>query len=140
MAEVGYTVAVVCCLFLWYSVFDVMTVGAVRANTNTFDKKQDDVPEVLHLALRAQANQVEQMTNFVTSALAFSLFVNGKVGAVIAALWVILRALYAHSYRASVGKSWESKALSRFTIPCYFMLNAMAAATVVHVLRFTFNA
>lgn len=117
-----------------------MTVGAVRANTNSFYKKQDDVPEVLQLALRAQANQVEQMTNFTTSALAFSIFVNGKVGAAIAGAWVILRALYAHSYRSSVGKSWEAKALGRFTIPCYFMLNAMAAATVVHVLRFSLHA
>lgn len=116
-----------------------MTVGAVRAEHKYFDSKQDDVPEAVHLALRAQGNQVEQMTNFVTSALLFSVFVNGKVGAVIAALWSILRAVYAHTYRSSVGMSWEAKALSRFTIPCYFMLNALAAGTVVHVLRFTIS-
>mmetsp|Transcript_4843 Transcript_4843/g.14674 ORF Transcript_4843/g.14674 Transcript_4843/m.14674 type:complete len:169 (+) Transcript_4843:30-536(+) len=136
-AEVGYPAAVLCCFFLWYSVFDVMTIGAIRASTKCFDNKQDDVPEPLRLALRAQGNQVEQMTNFVASTFLFSVFVNGKVGAIIAAAWVSLRAKYADTYRSSVGLSWEAKALSKFTIPCYFMLNAMAAATVVHMLRFT---
>ncbi|KAJ8605123.1 hypothetical protein CTAYLR_000439 [Chrysophaeum taylorii] len=141
VADSSWTIFVVCLFFVWYSVYDVMTIGKVRADTKCFDaKKLDDIPEELHLALRAQGNQVEQMPHFVTSTLLFSVFVNAKAAALIAATWVTLRAMYAHTYRASVGTTFRDKRLGRFTIPCYFMLNAMAMATAIHMLRFSLTA
>lgn len=135
-SEVCGTMCVVCSFFLWYSVFDVMTVGATRASANYW-KKSDDAPELVTLAFRAQMNQVEQMTSFALSSLLFSFAVNGYVGACLSLLWVVLRALYAHNYRGMVGISWEEKMqkVGKFTIPCYFLINGMNAGVVVHVFR-----
>mmetsp|Transcript_6634 Transcript_6634/g.17343 ORF Transcript_6634/g.17343 Transcript_6634/m.17343 type:complete len:178 (-) Transcript_6634:359-892(-) len=125
----------ICGFFLWYSVFDVMSVGVLRIRSKSLYGKADDEPEDLRMALRVQANQVEQMTNFVTATVAFSVLVNGIVGGVLGCLWVLLRAAYAHVYRKSAGVAWKDKGLGTFTVPCYFLINSMNAATIVHMLR-----
>ena len=66
----------------------------------------------------------------------FSFLVNGRVGGLLAFIWLVLREIYASTYRASAGKSLEESGIVRFTVPCYFILNGMAAAVVVHSLRF----
>ena len=98
--------------------------------------KIEDMPEPVKLALRAQTNQVEQMASFMVSTLSFSFFVNGMVGGIRGLLWVTLRMMYTSTYRASVGVNWDKKGLGTYTIPCYFLLNSMASATALHMLRY----
>ena len=79
------------------------------------------------------------MASFFVTTILFAVFVNGKVGGLLASLYVVLRRAYANRYRASVGKAMMDKGLGQFTIPCYFILNAMALAVVVQVARAAFE-
>lgn len=91
--------------------------------------------EQAHLAERAQMNQVEQLPSFLMGTLFFSVLVNGTVGALLAAIWAVLRRAYAHRYRNSVGVPMAQKGLTTYTIPCYFIVNTMLAGASVHTLR-----
>lgn len=130
-------------LSLWvmsYSVLDVMGVGKAKIKHNLSAKMYKDYPasepEDVHLASRAQMNQVEQMASYMVSTLLFSFLVNGRVGGLLAFIWLVLRELYASTYRASAGKSLEDAGLIKYTIPCYFIINGMAASVLVHMCRY----
>lgn len=131
--ELRFTAVVLAAFFVYYSAYDVMAVGAARRRTNTFGRKTP--PDELDCAMRVQANQVEQFVPFVGSSILFSLFVNGQVGGLLAATWAVLRAMYAVKYRASVGIDFLSKGLTAYTIPCYFIVNTMSTAIIVHIVR-----
>ena len=75
------------------------------------------------------------MPSFVVASLIFSFLVNGKVGAILTAIWCVLRRLYASRYRSSVGKSLAESGVTMYTIPAYFVLNAMLMGTAVQCLR-----
>ena len=70
------------------------------------------------------------------STLLFSFLVNGRVGGLLAFIWLVLRELHASTYRASAGKSLEDAGLIKYTIPCYFIINGMAASVLVHMCRY----
>ena len=140
LAEVCPSIAVICFFLCTYSVYDVMACGVVKAKHRIFLKERSspkDLPEEVFLAERAQMNQVEQLPVFLVSTMCFSVLVHGKVGALLALVWCILRRLYASRYRNSVGIPIDKKGLSNYTIPCYFLVNAMLMGSVVHALRWT---
>jgi hypothetical protein len=93
------------------------------------------LPESAFLAERAQMNQLEQMPSFLIGIISFSILVNGKVGAVLGFIWVILRRMYASRYRNSVGKKFRDKGLGTFTVPCYFILDTLLMGSAVHACR-----
>lgn len=66
----------------------------------------------------------------------FSFVVNGRVGGLLAFIYLVMRQAYTSTYRASVGTTFETSGLAKFTVPCYFILNGMAAAVVVHMARY----
>ncbi|CAK9068803.1 unnamed protein product [Durusdinium trenchii] len=123
-----------------YSLLDVMAVGQAKHKHNMVTKTYKDLPgtepEEVYLAQRAQTNQVEQMASFFVSTLMFSVLVNGRIGGLLSLIYLVLRQFYAMTYRAAVGISIEDSGLTKYTIPCYFLLNGMAAAVVVHMTRY----
>ncbi|KAL3905396.1 MAG: hypothetical protein SGILL_009695 [Bacillariaceae sp.] len=138
--EVLPSTIVVCLFLISYSVYDVMGSGVAKAKADYIIYKDYKewparLPEEAYLAERAQMNQLEQMPNFLIGIMLFSFLVNGTVGAVLGLTWVILRRLYAAKYRASVGKKLADKGLGTFTIPCYFIVNTLLMAPVIHALR-----
>lgn len=140
VAELCPSIIVISLFLVTYSLYDVMACGVTRAARQDLTKKYDDTvrtttPEAVHLAERAQANQVEQMPLFLVATITFSALVNGKVGATLAMMWSILRRLYASRYRNSVGVPPQDKGLATYTLPCYFILNAMLMSSAVHALR-----
>ena len=141
-AELWLPVAAACLFIPLYSVYDVMGVGLAKAKwlAKRSSEKGVDLPEAVLLAQRAQTNQVEQLPGFLTATFCFSFFVNGTAGGILALSWVILRVMYSKTYRASAGVAFDDKGLVVYTLPCYFMLNAMATATLVHMLRYAIAA
>lgn len=143
VAEICPSVIVVCLFLVSYSVYDVLACGLAKAAHLDEAKKYDDtpastrVPEAVHLAERAQANQVEQIPSFLFSTMCFSILVNGKVGAVLSLTWSVLRRMYASKYRSSVGIPLNEKGLTLYTLPCYFIVNSMLMGSAVHALRWT---
>jgi len=142
LEEIIPTILVISLFLMSYSMLDVIAVANARANhghgsqSKTFDPMVKNPPEDVHLALRAQANQVEQLPIYLVAALSFSLLVNGTVGAILSAIWAILRRFYAKAYRSSVGKTWEESGVSNYTVPAYIVVNSMLMGTVVHCVRF----
>lgn len=135
--ELWLSTIAICAFVSLYSVYDVMGCGLAKgAHFKDVDPNVGNAPEPVRLAQRAQANQVEQFPAFVVSSLLFGVFVNGIVGGVLSVGWVALRVLYGRAYRNSVGVPWSRKGLTKFTIPCYFLLNSMSAGTCVHMLRY----
>ena len=139
MSEISPSLIVVCGFLLSYSLWDVMSVGRAKERHGMFKLSYKDVPakmpEEVYLSQRAQMNQVEQMPVFMVGTFSCALLVNGKVAAVLGLIWGVLRRMYASTYRKSVGIPFKDIGLARYTIPCYFVCNAMVAAACVHSLR-----
>ena len=137
--ELAPTVIVVCFFLVSYNLLDVMGAGVVQSEHKISEKKYEDLPaqmpEQVHLALRAQANQVEQLPGFLFAAFSFSFLVDGQVGAALALIWALLRRRYASIYRNSVGIPLNKKGLSSYTIPAYMVMNAMLIGTAIHAVR-----
>ena len=137
--EISPTIAIICLFLVSYSLLDVMAVGAAKQkyvfSTKKFGSWAHNPPEEVHLALRAQTNQVEQLPGFLIGSISFSIFVNGTVGVVLSLAWVVLRRLYASRYRSAIGKTIKESGIATFTIPAYFALNAMLMGTAVQCLR-----
>lgn len=138
LAELKFPALATCVFVTCYNLFDTLGVGRVRAKYSYFDTTSSNgpVPEEVALALRAQANQVEQFPTFLAALWLYSFFVSGFAGGVMGGMWTLLRQLYSATYRSSAGISPAKKGLGKFTLPCYFLVNAMAMGTVVHVVRF----
>lgn len=138
--ELAPTVAILCLFLVSYSLFDVMSVGLIKQKYGIGSKPYtssmvSNIPEEVYLAQRVQTNQVEQLPSFIVASLSFSFLVNGNVGAILSAVWVVLRRLYARTYRASVGKSAKQSGIVFYTIPAYFVLNALLMGSVVQCIR-----
>jgi MAPEG family len=137
--EVAPALIVVCGFLTSYSLWDVLAVGTAKGEAKYLDKKYKDLhsqmPEEVHLALRVQTNQVEQMPLFIVGSLSCAIVVNGTVAAVLALVWAILRRCYASAYRNGVGKTMAEIGLGKYTIPAYFASHAMLMATIVHAVR-----
>eukprot|EP01094_Clydonella_sp_ATCC50884_P025246 TRINITY_DN656_c0_g1_i1.p2 TRINITY_DN656_c0_g1~~TRINITY_DN656_c0_g1_i1.p2 ORF type:complete len:174 (+),score=57.83 TRINITY_DN656_c0_g1_i1:64-522(+) len=136
--ELAFPALVSCFFWLWYSFVDVMAVGkAKQAHPKEAGllhrANPADVPEDIILAQRAQMNQVEQMPGFFIGMWTFSLFVDARIGAGLGLLWVVLRALYASTYRNGAGKKFLQMGLLKYTIPCYLILNFLCAGTIVTI-------
>ena len=133
VSEVSPSFVVVGGFLLSYSLWDVMSVGRAKERHGMFKLSYKDVPakmpEEVYVSQRAQMNQVEQMPVFIVGTFSCALLVNGKVAAVLGLIWSVLRRLYASTYRKSGRPS------ASYTIPCYFISNAMVAAACVHSLR-----
>ena len=139
-AELAPTIVVVALFLMSYSVWDVMAVGLMKLNNNysshgTYNEMEVKMPEEVFLAWRAQSNQVEQMPVFLVGSLSCAFFVNGNVAAALSLIWVILRRLYARTYRKSVGVPFEKMGLGQFTIPAYFTVNTMLASAAIQAAR-----
>mmetsp|Transcript_9812 Transcript_9812/g.29242 ORF Transcript_9812/g.29242 Transcript_9812/m.29242 type:complete len:188 (-) Transcript_9812:258-821(-) len=136
--ELAPVIVVVCGFIVSYNVWDVMAVGVAKGKYSS-DLSYEDIPrrlpEEVYLAQRVQTNQVEQMPGFLVGSLSCAFVVNGKVAAVLSLLWAILRRQYATTYRAAVGVPIGKIGLTKFTIPCYFLMNTMLTATAVHAVR-----
>lgn len=141
--EVAPAAIVVTGFLLTYSVLDVMTVGVYKERHNCFKsyyhELPDRLPEEVFLAQRVQTNQVEQMPNFIVGTLACAILVNGTAAGVMALMWVILRRLYATAYRSGVGKPFKELRLETYTIPAYFLSNAMVASVAIQSVRSLFS-
>ena len=130
-------VIVICTFLLSYSLWDVMTVGVVKQQSKFLECRYNDlqITEQVYLAQRVQTNQLEQLPLFLIGSIGCGILVNGRVAAILALLWTILRRMYASTYRAGVGKTMEEMALARFTLPAYFISNSMLTATMIHAFR-----
>mmetsp|Transcript_26301 Transcript_26301/g.39828 ORF Transcript_26301/g.39828 Transcript_26301/m.39828 type:complete len:193 (-) Transcript_26301:122-700(-) len=139
LLELSPTLIVVCLFLVSYSLLDVMAVGIAKHKHNlgseSYGPSMNNPPEEVYLAQRVQTNQVEQLHGFLIASISFSFVVNGKVGAALALIWAVLRRMYASTYSASIGKPISQAGLTKFTIPAYFVLNAMLMGTVVQCLR-----
>lgn len=136
--EVAPTFIVICLFLVSYSLIDVMHVGIVKAQHGIGSKPYPSVlspPEEVYLAQRVQTNQVEQLPGFLVGSISFTILVNGRVGAVLTLVWAVLRRMYASTYRSSVGLSIDKAGITKYTIPAYFVLNAMLMGTVVQCAR-----
>jgi uncharacterized MAPEG superfamily protein len=137
--ELAPALIVVCGFLTSYSVWDVMAVGIAKQKFKYGEKSYKDtsqqLPEEVHLAMRVQANQVEQMPVFIVGSLSCAIFVNGAVAGAMALIWVILRRSYASAYRGAVGVPIADIGLGKFTIPAYFLSNTMVMAALVHAVR-----
>ena len=116
-----------------------MSVGIAKGNARlgamSYNELPNKVPEEAYLAQRVQTNQVEQMPGFIVGSLSCAIVVNGKVAAVLAFMWAILRRVYATTYKNGVGVPVGKMGLAKLTIPCYFLMNTLLMATVVHCVR-----
>lgn len=139
VAELCPSIIVMCIFLTSYSLFDVLGCGLAKAKAGLPDLDYKDIParlpEEVFLAERAQANQVEQMPCFFVGIICFSTLVNGKAGALLGLIWVIIRLVYADRYRKSVGKKFKDKDLGPLTVPCYFILNTLLMGSAIHALR-----
>jgi uncharacterized MAPEG superfamily protein len=143
LLEVCPSMIVICIFLTTYNLYDAMPCGLSKKRAKLDTTKYTDwptkMPEDVYLAERVQSNQVEQMTPFIVSTLFFSIVVNGTVGAILSLMWVILRRLYAHKYRSSVGITMENKNIGSYTVPCYFIINTMSMGSVVHAIRYMYS-
>ncbi|KAL7534460.1 hypothetical protein ACHAXR_005888 [Thalassiosira sp. AJA248-18] len=137
--ELAPTIIVICLFLVSYSLLDVMHVGIAKQRYGLASKTYPAIalnpPEEVYLAQRVQTNQVEQLPGFLVGSIFFAILVNGKVGGVLSLLWATLRRMYASTYRASVGQPINKSGITKFTIPAYFVLNAMLMGTVVQCAR-----
>lgn len=137
--ELSPTVAIICLFITSYSLLDVMAVGAAKAkhglSSKAYGSSQSNPPEEVYLAQRTQTNQIEQLPGFIVASLSFTVLVNGKAGALLSCIWAVLRRLYARTYRASLGKPINKSGVVTYTIPAYFVQNAMLMGTVVQCVR-----
>jgi len=140
VGELWLPVIAVCLFLSLYSVLDCMAVGVAKEkhglNAKPLSAPPKVIPDEVQVAVRVQANQVEQMTGYIVATFAFSLLVNGQVGGVLSCVYLVLRRLYATAYRGSAGLPLKEMGLEKYTVPCYFIYNGMAMACVVHMLRF----
>ena len=136
--ELAPAVIVICGFLVSYSLWDVMAVGVAKEKNNCFKSYKDlpaQLPEEVYLALRVQTNQVEQMPVFIVGTMGCALLVNGSVAAVMAFMWSVLRRMYASAYRNGAGKPFKDIGLGAYTLPCYFLSNAMLMSVAVQSLR-----
>lgn len=137
--EVSPTLIVISVFMVTYSLWDVMAVGVSKQNFGILGKRHADIPvkwpEEVYLAQRVQTNQVEQLPVFIIGSIGCAVVVNGKVAGILASVWVILRRMYAWTYRSATGKTFDEIGLSRFTVPAYFASNVPLMATMVHSIR-----
>eukprot|EP00192_Tetraselmis_astigmatica_P020514 CAMPEP_0117661836 /NCGR_PEP_ID=MMETSP0804-20121206/7746_1 /TAXON_ID=1074897 /ORGANISM="Tetraselmis astigmatica, Strain CCMP880" /LENGTH=207 /DNA_ID=CAMNT_0005468723 /DNA_START=81 /DNA_END=707 /DNA_ORIENTATION=- len=129
VSELWLSVVALCAFLTFYEVFDVMGVGFATAKQGI--KKETMAEEAAYseevtLAMRTKQNQLEQMPVFITATACFSVFVNGPVGGCLAMIWVLLRAGDSFTYRGAVGLRFVDMGLTKFTTPCYFILNRMS--------------
>ena len=141
--ELGPTLTVVIGFIISYNIWDVMAVGAAKGNARwgsiPYNELPNKLPEEAYLAQRVQTNQVEQFPGYIVGSLSCALVVNGKVAAILALMWAILRRVYATTYRNSVGVPVGKIGLAKLTIPCYFLMNTLLMATAVHCVRAMFR-
>lgn len=139
LQELGPALIAVCAFLLSYSSMDVLYVGHAKAQCGFMETSYNELPkqlaEPVYLAQRTQTNQLEQMPVFVVGTIGCALFVNGIVAGIMGSLWVLLRWLYASAYRNAVGIPFKKAGLLKYTVPCYFLINPMVAATMVHFIR-----
>lgn len=143
LKEISAVLLIVCSFLISYSIWDVMAVGIAKHETKYSQRSIKEmcsnnppIPEKVYLSIRVQTNQLEQMPLFIFGSLSCAIFVNGNVTALMSMMWVILRRLYASTYRNAIGvKNGMDIGLSKFTIPAYFLVNSMLAATAVHAIR-----
>mmetsp|Transcript_7802 Transcript_7802/g.12225 ORF Transcript_7802/g.12225 Transcript_7802/m.12225 type:complete len:211 (+) Transcript_7802:102-734(+) len=138
--ELAPTIIVICLFLVSYSLLDVMEVGSAKLRhglgSKTYPSVASNPPEEVYLAQRIQTNQVEQLPGFLVGSICFSILVNGKVGALLSLIWAVLRRMYASTYRASIGKPISKSGVTKFTIPAYFVLNAMLMGAAVQCVRY----
>jgi len=151
LVELAPSIAVIMFFLMYYEIGDVMAVGFAKRQTAgtfsdykanaTYDKYSvEPLPELVYLAQRVQTNQVEQMPVLIVGTLGCALYVNGTVAAILSLLWSLVRIQYAITYRGAAGLEYRHtmKAIVKYTIPAYFLANAMVMATLIHALRCLF--
>jgi MAPEG family len=112
---------------LLFNFKDTLAVGNARKKHGVAPPKGIGHAAELDYALRVHANQVEQQTPFFVSLWVSAVLVSPLFAGIFGAIWVVLRQVYAHKYRAG-GFSMD---LLRYTIPCYMCINVLAIAPIV---------
>ena len=119
---------------LSYEVVD--TIGVARAALGNVENFKDgslkqrfhtaapDLPRDYVRAVRAQANQVEQVPFFIVVLFGAVLFADGFAIGSLGALYVAARVLYGCAYRAG-------RNIGLYTIPCYFIMGALSAVNII---------
>ena len=142
--ELAPSVVVLTIFLTYYELADCLGTGIckgehLKARANMLYKQYAALPEpeACFLAQRAQTNQVEQMNVMIVGTVACAIYVNGYTAAVLAGLWSLLRMQYSQTYRKSLGLEYGRvmKGISAYTIPCYFLANAMLVSAGIHAVR-----
>lgn len=139
--ELAPATLVVCIFLTYYDLWDCMAAGQAKQKHGLKQKEDSIIPEPVYLAQRVQTNQVEQMPVFIVGMMACAIFVNGWTAAILGLLWTLLRIRYAFVYRGCVGLPYDQtmKRIGSYTIPAYFLCNAMLVAAGIHSLRALLN-
>ncbi|KAL7492903.1 hypothetical protein ACHAWT_002022 [Skeletonema menzelii] len=137
--ELAPSIVVVCGFFMSYEFCDVMGVGMAKGRTGIFEQTYKDLPakedEDVYLRQRVLTNQLEQMPLFIVGTFLCALLVNGKIAGILSLSWVLLRRMYASEYKRGRGKKLKQIKLAKFTVPCYFLCNAMVMAAGIQAMR-----
>ncbi|KAK1734780.1 hypothetical protein QTG54_014653 [Skeletonema marinoi] len=120
-------------------VLRVMGVGMAKGRRGILEQSYKDLPakedEEVYLRQRVLTNQLEQMPLFIVGTFLCALLVNGKVASILSLVWVVLRRMYASTYKRAGGKKLKQIGLAKFTVPCYFICNTMVMAAGIQAVR-----
>lgn len=136
--ELAPSIVVVCGFLISYEFCDVMGVGMAKGRTGIFEKTYKDLEkedEEIYLRQRVLTNQLEQMPLFIVGTLLCALLVDGKSAGFLSLSWVLLRRMYASTYKRGGGKKLQEIGLAKFTVPCYFVCNTMVMAAAIQAVR-----
>uniref|UniRef100_A0A7S2M703 Uncharacterized protein n=1 Tax=Skeletonema marinoi TaxID=267567 RepID=A0A7S2M703_9STRA len=137
--ELAPSIVVVCGFLISYEFCDVMGVGMAKGRKGILEQSYKDLPakedEEVYLRQRVLTNQLEQMPLFIVGTFLCALLVNGKVASILSLVWVVLRRMYASTYKRAGGKKLKQIGLAKFTVPCYFICNTMVMAAGIQAVR-----
>jgi len=137
--ELAPSIVVVCGFLISYEFCDVMGVGMAKGRKGILEQSYKDLPakedEEVYLRQRVLTNQLEQMPLFIVGTFLCALLLNGKVASILSLVWVVLRRMYASTYKRAGGKKLKQIGLAKFTVPCYFICNTMVMAVGIQAVR-----
>mmetsp|Transcript_6826 Transcript_6826/g.10664 ORF Transcript_6826/g.10664 Transcript_6826/m.10664 type:complete len:194 (-) Transcript_6826:2670-3251(-) len=137
--ELAPSIVVLCGFLISYELCDVMSVGMAKGRNGILEQTYRDLPvkedEEVYLRQRVLTNQLEQMPLFIVGTLLCALLVNGTIAGIMSLSWVLLRRMYASTYKRGGGMKLKQIGIAKFTIPCYFICNTMVAASGVQAVR-----
>mmetsp|Transcript_12265 Transcript_12265/g.17611 ORF Transcript_12265/g.17611 Transcript_12265/m.17611 type:complete len:194 (+) Transcript_12265:437-1018(+) len=137
--ELAPSIVVVCGFLISYEFCDVMSVGMAKGRAGILEQTYRDLPvkedQEVYFRQRVLTNQLEQMPLFIVGTFLCALLVNGTIAGIMSLAWVVLRRMYASTYKRGGGMKLKQIGIAKFTIPCYFLCNTMVAAAGIQAIR-----